>query len=206
MNKPFIVGITGGSASGKTHFLNSLLSKFSGHEICLISQDNYYRPLNEQIRDENGVVNFDVPNSINYQLYAQHIADLRVLKPVQMLEYTFNNPNVTPRMLTFNPAPIIVVEGIFVFYFPEIADLLDLKVYIDAKEHVKLRRRIVRDQIERNLTLETVLYQYEMHVMPTYEKYIKPFKAHADLVIPNNLHFEKGLDVLTTFLKSKLTW
>ena len=204
MNKPFFVGITGGSASGKTHFLNSLLSKFSEQEVCLISQDNYYRPLDSQVRDENGVVNFDLPDSIDYQLYAQHIADLRALKSVQILEYTFNNPNVTPRTLTFKPAPIIVVEGIFVFYFPEIADLLDLKVYIDAKEHIKLRRRIERDQVERNVNLETVLYQYEMHVMPTYEKYIKPFKAHADLVIPNNLHFEKGLDVLTTFLKSKL--
>ena len=172
MTQPYIVGITGGSASGKTFFLHSLLSRFTKDEICLISQDNYYRPLHEQVRDANGVVNFDLPESINFQLYARHITDLRHSRVVTMPEYTFNNPLLTPRLLTFQPSPIVVVEGIFVFHFPEIADLLDLKVFIDAKEHIKLKRRIVRDQEERNLTLEEVLYQYEMHVVPTFEKYI----------------------------------
>jgi len=204
MTQPYIVGITGGSASGKTFFLHSLLSRFTDTEICLISQDNYYRPLHEQIKDANGVVNFDLPESINFRLYAQHIADLRASRTVMMQEYTFNNPLLQPRMLTFQPSPIVVVEGIFVFHFPEIADLLDLKVFIDAKEHIKLKRRIVRDQEERNLTLEHVLYQYEMHVVPTYEKYIKPHKEDADIIITNNAHFTKGLDVLTAFLKNKV--
>jgi uridine kinase len=196
MTQPYIVGITGGSASGKTFFLHSLLSRFTDTEICLISQDNYYRPLHEQVKDANGVVNFDLPESINFRLYAQHIADLRASRTVMMQEYTFNNPLLQPRMLTFRPSPIVVVEGIFVFHFPEIADLLDLKVFIDAKEHIKLKRRIVRDQEERNLTLE--------HVVPTYEKYIKPHKEDADIIITNNAHFTKGLDVLTAFLKNKV--
>jgi uridine kinase len=204
MMQPYIVGITGGSASGKTFFLNSLLSRFTNEEICLISQDNYYRPLHEQIRDANGVVNFDLPESINFQLYARHIADLRASRLVTMQEYTFNNPLLTPRMLTFQPSPIVVVEGIFVFHFPEISNLLDLKVFIDAKEHIKLKRRIIRDQEERNLTLQEVLYQYEMHVVPTYEKYILPHKEDADIIITNNAHFTKGLDVLTAFLKNKV--
>ncbi|MES2731763.1 MAG: uridine kinase [Bacteroidota bacterium] len=204
MTQPYIVGITGGSGSGKTYFLNRLLTQFSADELCLISQDNYYRPLSEQVKDTQGVYNFDLPDSINFQLYSQHIADLRASKTVEKEEYTFNNPNIIPRMLTFKPAPIIIVEGIFVLYFPKIADLLDLKVFIDAKEHITLTRRIVRDRNERGLTLEEVLYQFEKHVMPTYEKYILPFKSDADLVIPNNSHFEKGLDVLTTFLKTKV--
>jgi uridine kinase len=204
MTQPYIVGITGGSASGKTFFLHSLLSRFTKDEICLISQDNYYRPLHEQVRDPNGVVNFDLPESINFQLYARHITDLRHSRVVTMPEYTFNNPLLTPRLLTFQPSPIVVVEGIFVFHFPEIADLLDLKVFIDAKEHIKLKRRIIRDQEERNLTLEDVLYQYEMHVVPTFEKYIQPHKEDADIIINNNAHFTKGLDVLTAFLKNKV--
>ena len=204
MNRPYIVGITGGSASGKTMFLRSLLSAFSSDEISLISQDNYYKPRHEQPIDENGIYNFDTPQSIDFELYAQHIKDLRSGKQVVKQEYTFNNPKVTPEMLTFQPAPVIVVEGIFVFYFPEIAHLLDLKVFIDAAEHIKLKRRIVRDKDERGYDLEDVLYRYEKHVMPTYEKYIAPFKSDADVIVPNNLHFEKALDMLVTYLKNKI--
>jgi uridine kinase len=204
MNRPFIVGITGGSASGKTMFLRSLLNAFLPEEISLISQDNYYKPRNEQPVDENGIYNFDTPQSIDFELYAQHIKDLRSGRPVVKQEYTFNNPSVVPKMLTFQPAPVIVVEGIFVFYFPEIAHLLDLKVFIDAAEHIKLKRRIVRDKDERGYDLEDVLYRYEKHVMPTYEKYIAPFKSDADIIVPNNLHFEKALDMLIIFLKSKI--
>jgi uridine kinase len=204
MNIPYIVGITGGSASGKTLFLKSLLHAFAPHEICLISQDNYYKPRHEQPRDENGIYNFDTPFSIDFELYAQHIKDLRNGKQVIKQEYTFNNPQAVPAMLTLQASPIIVVEGIFVFYFPEIASLLDLKVFIDAAEHIKLKRRIVRDKDERGYDLEDVLYRYEKHVMPTYEKYIAPFKSDADIIIPNNLHFERGLEMLIVFLKSKI--
>ena len=109
-----------------------------------------------------------------------------------------------PKQLVFKPAPIVVVEGIFVFYFEEVARLLDLKVYIDAKEYVKLHRRIIRDKVERGYDLEDVLYRYTNHVAPTYEKYIKPFKNDADIIIPNNNHFERGLEVLVSFLNSKI--
>jgi uridine kinase len=204
MNQPYIVGITGGSASGKTMFLRSLLNAFQPEEVCLISQDNYYRPRHEQPLDENGICNFDTPLSIDFETYADHINQLRQGKTVNKLEYTFNNPNVQPQMLTFTPAPIIVVEGIFVFYFPEIARLLDLKVFIDAAEHIKLKRRIVRDRDERGYDLADVLYRYEKHVVPTYDKYIAPFKSDADVIIPNNLHFNNALDMLVTYLKSKI--
>jgi uridine kinase len=128
---------------------------------------------------------------------------LRSGKQILKQEYTFNNPNAIPKMLSLEPSPIIVVEGIFVFYFPEISSLLDLKVFIDAAEHIKLKRRIVRDKDERGYDLEDVLYRYEKHVVPTYEKYIAPFKSDADVIIPNNLHFEKALEMLIVFLKSK---
>lgn len=204
MNTPYIVGITGGSASGKTLFLKSLLRAFAPNEICLISQDNYYKPRHEQPKDENGIYNFDTPFSIDFELYAQHIRDLRNGKQVVKQEYTFNNPKAVPATITLQASPIIVVEGIFVFYFPEIANLLDLKVFIDAAEHIKLKRRIVRDKDERGYDLDDVLYRYEKHVMPTYEKYIAPFKSDADIIIPNNLHFERGLEMLIIFLKSKI--
>jgi uridine kinase len=202
--KPYIVGITGGSASGKTLFLNSLLKAFTPNELCLVSQDNYYKPLEEQTVDENGVINFDIPSSIESELYAQHIWELHEGRQVLKQEYTFNNPNIIPRMFTFTPCPIVVVEGIFVFYFPEVAKLFDLKVFIDASEHIKLKRRIIRDRDERGDDLETVLYRYEKHVAPTYEKYIAPFKYDADMVVPNNTGFDKALEMLIIYLKSKV--
>lgn len=202
--KPYIIGITGGSASGKTFFLNSLLSHFSSEEVCLISQDNYYRSQEFVPKDENNIENYDLPESIDFELYAQHIQNLKDGIIVHQKEYTFNNPTVIPNILEFRPAPIIVVEGIFVFYSYHVSRLLDLKVFIDAKEHIKIKRRIIRDNNERGYDLEDVLYRWENHVAPTYEKFIEPSKYDADIVINNNRHFENGLKILSSYMQNIL--
>ena len=202
--KPFIVGITGGSASGKTSFLKGVLNAFPEDQICLISQDNYYRTLNEIQKDDQGIHNFDLPETIDHHLYAQHIQQLRTGQIVYQKEYVFNNPDVVPRMLLFRPAPIIVVEGIFVFHFRELADQMDLKIFIDAKNSIKLERRVKRDAEERGYDLDDVMYRWKYHVKPTYKQFIKPYRAEADIVIPNNVHYQKGLDVVISFLKTKV--
>ncbi len=203
MKKPFIVGITGGSASGKTLFLERLLSSFEPGEVCLISQDNYYKPRHMQPVDAQGVHNFDTPHSIDFEQYAADIRKIQEGETVYREEYTFNNSAKKPKMLSFESASVVVVEGIFVLYYPELAELLDLKIFIDAKDHIKLKRRIIRDKVERGYDLDDVLYRYEMHVMPTYEKYIKPFKNEADLIVPNNSNFDRALDVIRTYLRAK---
>jgi len=203
MKKPFIVGITGGSASGKTLFLERLLSTFDPGEVCLISQDNYYKPRHQQPIDSQGIHNFDTPFSIDFEQYATDIRKIQEGETVFREEYTFNNASKKPKMLTFAPAPVVVVEGIFVLYYPELADLLDLKIFIDAKDHIKLKRRIIRDKVERGYDLDDVLYRYEMHVMPTYEKYIEPFKSESDLIVTNNQSFDRALDVIRTYLRAK---
>jgi uridine kinase len=205
MRPPYLVGITGGSASGKTTFLRRLLASFPEEDICLISQDNYYHPRDKQFVDAQGVHNFDLPASIDAAAYADDVLRISQGQEVRRTEYTFNNAAVTPKELVFRPAPIVVVEGIFVFHFEEIAKLLDLKVYIDAQEHVKLHRRIIRDRDERGYDLADVLYRYTHHVAPTYEKFIAPYKHEADIVVPNNRHFDKGLEVLVGFLQAKVT-
>lgn len=201
---PYILGITGGSASGKTLFLKHLLDALPKDQVCIISQDNYYRARNEQPIDQNGVHNFDLPSSIDSERYSHDIKMLRSGQSITVEEYTFNNPNLLPSSITYKPAPLIIVEGIFVFSFAEVSNLLDLKVFIDAKEVIKVKRRIARDRDERGYDLEDVLYRYEHHVLPTYEKYIEPLKHVADLIIPNNIGFEKGLAVLVAFLKQKI--
>lgn len=205
MNRPYIIGVTGGSASGKTIFLERLVKSFEKSEVCVISQDNYYRPKSLQPLDDEGIPNFDTPFSIDPDLFVADLNKLKEGREVTRSKYTFNNPAGKIEMLTFLPAPIIIVEGIFVFYYQDLANLFDLKVFVDAREFIKLSRRIRRDNEERGYTVEDVLYRYEKHVAPTYEKYIKPFKYDADLVIPNNQGFDNALAVLETFLKGKLT-
>lgn len=199
MENPTIIGITGGSGSGKTYFLNHLLDKYTPEQVCLISQDNYYRERDTQPIDENGVKNFDTPGGIDHEAFANDVARLKSGKEVHRLEYTFNNPDAEPKMLVFKPAPIIVVEGIFVFYFKEVSALLDLRVFIEAQNYLMLKRRIIRDAKERGYDLEDVLYRYEKHVAPTYQKYIEPFKHSADLIVPNNSDFKNALNVLLAY-------
>jgi uridine kinase len=201
--KPFMVGITGGSASGKTLFIKKLMHSFSSQEICLLSQDNYYHDRHLQPKDDKGFENFDLPESIDHLHFIQDVQALRNGKVVTKKEYTFNNPNQVPKMLQFDPAPVIVIEGIFVFYFPEIRKQFDLKIFIDAEEHIKLKRRIKRDGQERGYEMDDVLYRYENHVAPTFDRFIRPFKTEADIIIPNNHSFDKALEVIVTFLKNR---
>lgn len=202
--KPLIVGITGGSGSGKTTFIRKLHERFSREELCILSQDDYYRPREEQYRDEQGIHNFDLPHSIDKKAFVRDVKRLMEGEVVRRQEYTFNNENATPRSLAFEPAPILIVEGLFVFHFKKIRKLLDLKVFLHAKENLKVIRRIKRDQVERNYPIEDVLYRYEHHVLPTFERYIKPYMDEADLVINNNQQFDWGLEVLSGFLQAYL--
>ena len=203
--KPYTLGITGGSGSGKTHFLKALSSHFSEKELCLISQDHYYKPRDQQPLDENGVKNFDLPTSIDRELLLSDLLKLKSGESLFKTEYTFNNPNAKPQVLEFKPAPILIVEGLFVQYFEEISRELDLKIFMEAKDHVKLSRRIRRDQTERGYDLDDVLYRYQNHVMPVFESLIEPLKHQADIIIPNNNNLELSAKVIAGFLRTTLT-
>jgi uridine kinase len=202
--KPLLIGITGGSGSGKTKFVSDLRKAFSLHEMCVISQDDYYRPREEQKTDEQGVVNFDLPKSIDKEAFHCDILKLIDGENIQREEYTFNNKSAIPRTLTFLSAPVIIVEGLFVLHYKKIFGLLDLKVFLHAKENLKVIRRIKRDKVERNYDLEDVLYRYENHVMPSFERYVQPYLENTDLVINNNKDFNMGLMVLKGFIRNYL--
>jgi len=201
---PYTIGITGGSGSGKTFFIKELSAHFRADEICLISQDHYYKARDVQVTDDKGVKNFDLPGSIEQQLLVEDIKRLKAGETLYKPEYTFNNPSAIPQVLEFRPAPILIVEGLFVQYFAEIERELDLKIFIEASDYVKLSRRIRRDSEERGYDLDDVLYRYQYHVMPIYESLIKPLRHKADLIIPNNHHFKHALHILVSALKRQL--
>ena len=200
--RPYFVGIAGGSASGKTSFLNALLNAFAPDEISLVSQDNYYRPAAQQVADENGRLNFDLPDSLYREEFHRDLQLLEAGIPVRRQEYTFNNPAVTPGIVCVEPAPIVVTEGLFVFHYDEVWHMLDYKVYLDASEHIRLQRRIDRDSKERGYPEADVRYQWEHHVMPADRHYLQPFKERCDLVVDNDHHYAPGLNALVAHLKN----
>ncbi len=204
VKKPYTIGVTGGSGSGKTTFLGGLSARFTKEQLCLVSQDNYYRSRDTQPLDANKVKNFDLPESIDRTALHDDIRQLKSGKEVVKKEYVFNNPAREPGTLIFRPTPILIVEGLFVQYFEEIASELDLKIFIEARDHLKLGRRIRRDQVERGYDLDDVLYRYEHHVMPVYDTLIRPLKYQSDLIVPNDHGFDRAIEVLSGYLRTLL--
>lgn len=202
--KPYIVGIAGGSASGKTSFLRDLQDGLPPGSISILTQDNYYLPKEKQQCDDSGEINFDLPSSIHREEFAADLNKLLEGEPVERTEYGFNNPGHEADTVIIQPAPIIVMEGLFVFYYEEIRKQLDLKVYIDVREEVKLKRRILRDALERGYSEDAVRYQWQNHVMPSYKQFLRPYRDTADLIITNNVNYNKGLQVLNNHLLTVL--
>lgn len=205
-NKPYTVGITGGSGSGKTYFLKRIIEEMGTENVCFVSQDNYYKDRSEQPLDANGIQNYDTPESIDLQKFADDVSSLIAGETVRKTEYTYNNPNVTPKILVFKPKPILLVEGLFIYHFERVKSQLDLKIFVDAKYHIKMKRRIKRDNLERGYDLHDVLYRYEQHVVPAFEKYVAPHRDYVDIVVPNNFKCDTAVEVVVNHLKSKLKW
>jgi uridine kinase len=204
-NKPYLIGISGGSASGKTFFLDQLLQKIGAANVCLISQDEYYKPKAHQVVDEKGVINFDLPEAIDHRALYTDLQRILNGESIQKKEYTFNNPNRIPKTFHYFPANVILVEGIFVFHYEQIRSLLDLTVFLQSSKNIKFQRRIQRDIVERGYDADHVHYTQEHHVDVAYREFIKPYRRMADLVINNNEKgFDTGMEVLVNHIQSKL--
>jgi uridine kinase len=196
-NKPFIIGIAGGSGSGKTFFLNSFLHHFKQDEVTLVSQDDYYFPAGEMTQEENKLYNFDLPRTIDNEQFLLDIKKLFKGEVIYKKEYSFNNPLAVTKILEINPAPIIIVEGLFILHFKEIAALLDYRIFVEADDSVALQRRIKRDGMERGYPEEDVLYKWHNHVVPAYKEFLLPYKSQCDKIVVNNLDTPEDIIKIT---------
>jgi uridine kinase len=187
MNKPYVIGIAGGSGSGKTFFLKCFLKHFTSSEVCLVSQDDYYIPVaHTMTKEENKEYNFDLPATIDHDHFESDIYKLLNHQSFLKQEYTFNNPTAVPKILEIKPAPIVIVEGLFILHFKKIADELDMKIFIEADEDIALERRLKRDLTERGYSNEDAYYKWVNHVVPAYKEYLLPYRNKADKIIHNN--------------------
>lgn len=203
-NAPFVVGIAGSSGSGKTFFLNCFLDHFAAYEVALISQDDYYIPANTKTKEENKLYNFDLPTAIDRPAFQRDIKSLFEGHAVRRKEYTFNNPTLKPKMIETRPAPILIVEGLFIFYYGEVNALLNHRIFLHAEEEVALQRRLKRDLAERGYNEDDVRYKWVNHVMPAYREYLLPFREQCDRVIINNTDDPATIIAITNEISANL--
>lgn len=199
-----IIGICGGSGSGKTTLLRRLAAHYHDVKATVFSMDNYYLPIEMQYRDENGEVNFDLPSALNRE---QLVADLRALKagnPVEVKEYHFNAPPNKSVLITLEPAPIIVVEGLFLFHYREVHELLDFSIFMQVDPAVQLDRRLYRDQESRGYTRDAIMYQWDNHVLPCYQQFLEPYTAIADFNFHNDHRADEEFNRLLECLSPKM--
>jgi uridine kinase len=200
-----VIAITGGSGSGKSSFIRKIRKKFTTDEVCIISQDEYYIPRSKQLKDKEGFENFDLPSALDLGAFHSDLLNILSGHKVTREQYVYNNDQASSTKIIYHPAPVVILEGLFVLTHEPVLSLVNYTVYMHAKENLKVIRRIKRDQIERNYPVEVVLYRYQHHVMPSFDQHIKPFYEAADIVINNNQNFEKGLEILIGFIKNRLS-
>ncbi len=199
----YLVGVAGGSGSGKTTLVRALRDHLPAGSVCLVSQDDYYLQHEAQARDAHGRVNFDLPTAVDLEALTADLRTLLAGLPVRRTEYTFNNAARQPGTVEMRPAPVVLVEGLFLFHHAPLRELFDLRVFIEASEGAQLDRRLRRDAQERGYGSDEVLYQWEHHVLPAYREFLLPYRHLCDLHVVNESGFDRAVRVLGDHLRSQ---
>ena len=202
-NNILVIGIAGGTGSGKTTLMKNLIDRFSG-VVTVLSHDNYYRRLDHLTFEERTKVNYDQPAALETDLMARHLDELRHGNAIDCPIYDFTQHNSSAETLHIKPTQVIIVEGILIFENKELRDLMDIKIFVDTDADVRLCRRIKRDVEKRGRSLESVLTQYQTTVKPMHEKYVEPSKKYADLVVPEGGKNYVALDMIVDRIQRHL--
>lgn len=195
MDKVIVIGIAGGTGSGKSTMIRKIKEEFSD-EITILSHDFYYKQHSEIPFEERKKLNYDHPNAFDTDLMISHIKELKKWKTVERPVYDFTIHNRIDETVLVSPAKVIVVEGILIFENKELIDLCDIKVFIDTDADVRIIRRILRDVRERGRTLDSVVNQYLTTVKPMHEQFVEPSKKYADIIVPEGGYNVVALEML----------
>ena len=200
---PLIIGICGGSGSGKTTIVKKIAEIVEGFTV--IPQDNYYKTFAKTVDNEHiTAVNFDRPDAFDMDLLSHHMSLLRRGKPAPMPIYDFVNHRRTDETVMIEPEGIIILEGIMIYADPRLREQIDLKIYVDTPGDIRFIRRMLRDIEERGRTVNSVVEQYLNVVRPGHDEFIEPMKVYADLIIPEGGHNRRAMDVLSAFMHQTL--
>lgn len=199
-----LIGIAGGTGSGKTTVVNQIVNELPTNIVGVISQDSYYKNLLHMTKEERNNVNFDHPNAIDFSLLIAHLKQLKENKAIQKPSYSFVDETRLEETVLIEPRKVIILEGILVLSNPKIRELLDIKIFVQADSDERLMRRLQRDIKERGHTIEKVLHRYRTAVKPMHNQFIEPSKEFADIIIPNNNYNTVAINVVKTIINEKL--
>lgn len=204
MKKPILIGITGGTGSGKSTIADALYSNFSNERITMIQQDMYYKDQSNLSMEERVKTNYDHPMAFDNDLLVEHLQKLIKGEAIEKPRYDFTIHNRAKDTTTVEPREIIIVEGILILEDERIRDLLDIKVYVDTDADIRILRRLVRDIDERGRTVESVIDQYLKMVRPMHMEFTEPTKRYADIIIPEGGHNYVAIDILMAKIRDIL--
>jgi uridine kinase len=204
MSKPVLIGLTGGTGSGKTTVAKTIIEELGHDNIVLIQQDSYYKDQSHLSVEDRIKTNYDHPFAFDTELLIEHLDDLMAGKSIDKPVYDFSIHTRTDEIVTINPCDVIVLEGILVLENEQLRDMLDIKIYVDTDNDVRFIRRLLRDTKERGRTMDSVVNQYLGVVRPMHQQFIEPTKKYADIIIPEGGYNKVAIDILVTKVKSIL--
>lgn len=200
-----IIGIAGGTGSGKTTVVRQIMDELNNEEVDLISQDSYYQDTSHLPFEERKLINFDHPKSIDFDLLVEHLKQLKEGKTIEEPVYSFSEHNRTKETRTIHPRKVLIVEGILILTHSDIRDMFDIKIYVHADSDERLIRRLKRDINERGRDLDEVLWRYQTTLKPMHQQFIEPTKEFADIIIPTNRFNTVAVDIVQTIIKERLS-
>jgi uridine kinase len=198
------IGICGGTGSGKTTIAKAIVDSVGRKNVVLVEQDSYYRNLADMPLDERHQANFDHPDSIDSEMLVNHLIRLKQGLSVEMPLYDFVTHTRSDEIEIINPKPVVIIEGILIFAEPRVLDLLDVRVFVDTPDDVRLMRRLRRDITERGRTFDRTLEQYERTIRPMHFEFVEPSKRHADIIIPEGSNTGVTVEFLCSMVREKL--
>ena len=199
-----ILGIAGGTGSGKTTVVNQILNELPADEVCVISQDSYYNATDNLSYQERTKINFDHPKAIDFELLVTHLTELKSGKIIDQPVYSFVTHNRIKDTLKTHPRKVVIVEGILIFNNEQLRDLFDIKIFVHADADERLIRRVRRDIEERGRDVSEVLSRYQNTLKPMHQQFIEPMKNYADIIIPNDRYNTVAVDIVRTVISEKL--